>query len=247
MSTRIKELHQEFFRTEPDFSGQWIYLARHLVVAAAYLFCYRNFILNYQDRTEGSKLKSVLTLVLIGFLFCRYFINRDYYQGSANLPLHTCNLSAIILVIHSIFPAQSFWRESIMVWGVLAGFYGGFLAIVFGAPGQFDFPHITRLDYYLGHFCISIFSTYYLLEGAVNLTRETLLSTSIITLVYLLIMSYLNPKLDSNFGFITHPPEQIEGFVSRYVSLSTYKVLCCLSYLFINANAWILARSVFAV
>ena len=134
-----------------------------------------------------------------------------------------------------------------MVWGVLAGFYGGFLAIVFGAPGQFDFPHITRLDYYLGHFCISIFSTYYLLEGAVNLTRETLLSTSIITLVYLLIMSYLNPKLDSNFGFITHPPEQIEGFVSRYVSLSTYKVLCCLSYLFINANAWILARSVFAV
>lgn len=247
MVTRIKELHREFFRTEPDFSGQWIYLGRHLVVAAAYLFFYRNFILNYQDRNDPSKLQLVLTLVLASFLFCRYFINRDYYQGSANLPLHTCNLSAIILVIHSIFPAQSFWRESILLWGVLAGFYGGFLAIVFGAPGQFDFPHITRLDYYVGHLSISIFSTYYLLEGSVSLTKETLLSTSLITLVYLLIMSYLNPKLDSNFGFISHPPEQVEDFVNRHVQLSTYKVLCCLAYLFFNANSWIVARSVFAV
>lgn len=247
MSTRIKELHREFFRTEPDFNGQWIYLGRHIVVAAAYLYFYRNFILNYEDRTDRSKLKLVLTLILATYLFWRYFINRTYYRGSANLPLHTCNLSAIILVVHSIFPAHSFWRQSILLWGVLAGFYGGFLAIVFGAPGQFNFPHITRLDYYLGHLCISIFSTYYLLEGAVSFTRETLLSTSIITMVYLLIVSYLNPKLDSNFGFITHPPDQIEVFVNRYVPIPTYKVLCCLAYLLINANSWIVARSVFAV
>ncbi len=234
--TTLSQTKELLYRQEDDRNDRWLSRWQDWAVVAGFLTCLFLFINYFRQIRHKNVIHISLTLLLLLHLLSKYLLNRKHYQPASRLPLYSCNLSAIILVLDFFIPETMTWWQPILVWGAFAGIYGGFLAIVFSAPSTYLFPHITHFDYYIGHVCITFLGLFYVMEQTHPFTLHALLLTSVITVIYLLLVNRINPRVNGNFGFITEAPEQI-AFLN-VLPQKVYKLLCTVSYLLANYLTW---------
>ncbi len=246
MRHRIEEISDFLYRDEED-NSPWMTGFRDWAVILAFLILTYFFVRYYklQPIRLRKQLYIFISIALLVTVVRRFLLKRDFYDLEARIPLFSCNISAIFLAVNSLLfflPWHSLIWQALVDWSVFAGIYGGALAIIFASPGNYAFPHMTRLGYYVEHAGIFFLGLMYIFERTAPYSYYTLLYTSLITLSYLYLMHKVaNPKLGTNYGFITEPPRGTE-FLARYISKSTYQTICLTMYLACNALAWYCAN-----
>lgn len=205
----ITEFFKELYRVGPDRPNVWIYDWTDWVTVIAIALMIRQVLAHYSRTTHKKRMRAVLTAVLCMHLLSRYVMTPQFYDFGSRLPFYSCSLSAIIFVLSAFWSGKAKWQQLLTDWAAFAGIYGGVLAIGFSSPGVYMAPHITLIDYYLGHALIIFFGAAALIDRDTPYSRETLLRTTGLTMAYLLFCYILNFFLDTNFGFLRNAPPDI--------------------------------------
>lgn len=237
----------EFLYREEKTDSKWLSSIRDWLTVIFFVLLSYFFIDNYGRFSVDTRytLFHLNSVALLVFCLRRFVFNREYYPLEERIPLYTCNIAAIVMPLNYIFSILNLrnplW-EVIFTWGLFAGLYGGPLAIIFASPGEYEFPHFTRLAYYVEHAGIFFLGLIYVFEREVEFSEELLILSCLITVVYLVIMDlYVNPKLGSNYGFITEAPRGVE-FLNN-LPKGLYKFLCIGLYVGFNIVTWKIANT----
>lgn len=232
----------DIYRVIPDMDRSWLTHGSHWAVAVGFILLFRYFLTNYEDLQNKDRIRVVWSRILPVFLLFRFGLNREYYSLAEQWPLYTCNLSAIILALNYLIPRKEHRTRHLLSWGVFAGAYGGPLAIALASPGNYAFPHVTHLDYYIGHLAITILSWMIIMDREERYTLQDLKTSSYITVAYMILCLVLNPPIQGNFGFIMGPPDAMSFL--HALPLPIYQIIVTLGFLTANALTWYLGNKV---
>ena len=228
------------FRLTPDMDKGWLTHWGDWAVAISFISLLHMFVTHYEDMKNKKQLRRVLSLILPVFLLFRFGILRGYYTAAEQWPLYSCNLAAIILAAGYLQTPKRTAGRDVLNWGIFAGAYGGPLAVVLANPGRFALPHVTHIDYYIGHVAITFAGWMLILAREEPYSVRDLKMTSLITVGYLGLCRIVNPLIEGNFGFIMGPPEAV-GFLHA-LPLPVYQILVMTGFLLANALIWHLAN-----
>lgn len=234
----LENLFTYYTRLESDRSALWLRRPQDWFVFFLFALAFWLYIKSHQNTTNKKSFLFSSHALLLFHIFFRYIIHIDYYPWYQRLPFYSCSIVAIILpcLFFGRQKSVSFQNTKLYNWASFAGIYGGFLAIFFSEPSEFQGFHLVNTDYYLGHFLIVAIGLSYILDRPKPFTEEELKSTSEFTLLYLLLCLIINPILGTNYGFISQAPlglKFLQAIPTPFVS-----VLVIAAHLLANFLVW---------
>lgn len=203
----IIEFFQTLFRMGPDRPDVWIYDWTDWLAVIAMGLAVHQTVSLYEKTDSKPKMKRFLLVILGLHLVSRYIITQPYYDYGERMPFYSCTLAAVILFVMNIRPPKKRWQHDLMDWAAFAGIYGGVLAIGFSSPGVYLAPHITGVDYFIGHAMIIIFGLIRIMDRDKLFSARELKSSTLITVIYMLISVVINHFAGTNYAFLSRPPE----------------------------------------
>jgi len=161
----------------------------------------------YREILKTEKYKNLISKtiasILIGHQISLYlwYITNDKLTLKEALPLYLCRISLILSIImmfnksHKIFDILYFW-----------GLGGASVALIFHDTSIFPFPHYVFIQFFISHggILISVLFMMFIYDYSPNI--NSLIRTSIWTLIYFIFTIPINYIIDSNYCYLRYKP-----------------------------------------
>jgi hypothetical integral membrane protein (TIGR02206 family) len=161
----------------------------------------------YREVLKTEKYKSLISKtiasILIGHQISLYlwYITNGKLTLKEALPLYLCRISLILCIImmfnksHKIFDLLYFW-----------GLGGASVALIFHDTSIFPFPHYIFIQFFISHggILISVFFMIFIYDYSP--TINSLIRTSIWTLIYFMFTIPINYIVDGNYCYLRYKP-----------------------------------------
>lgn len=238
----IVDFFQTIYRVGPDRPNVWIYEWTDWMTVIAIALMIQLILAHYRksDAKQKKRMKTAMVVIVWLHLISRYGLSRQFYDFGERLPFYSCSLAAIIFALSPFIPRRKAWQQEIYNWAAFAGIYGGILAVGFSSPGVYLAPHITSIDYYVGHTMIILLGLIEIMDRRFLFDRHTLRFSSLVTMSYLLIARVLDIFWNTNFGFMNVPPSDIP-FLAVF-PLPIYRLGVVFCYVLANFLIWYFAN-----
>ena len=153
-----------------------------------------------------------LSCLLIIFFFIFHILH--FYQGTwsinTRLPLHLCAISHLIACLILFVPRQQILFEILFYCGIV----GGLQAILTPLIDEYTGGRFFYFDYYFSHSSIIAFPLYLYYVLKMKLTKYSWLKTFVFLNVLMILIMPLNFLIDSNFMYLSEPPNINHPLVS---------------------------------
>ncbi|MCI5840227.1 MAG: TIGR02206 family membrane protein [Peptoniphilaceae bacterium] len=216
-----------FFRVNED---GWIFpafsLIHILILAISILGCM--FFLNSKILDDRKNLKKA-GRILLTFIILEQVSNYlwIFMTGSfdikEDLPLYFCRITLIASII-ALITDKDFFVTISVYWGV----FGGILALSYPVLYKFRPPHLTNIEYFLGHILILWTACYFMRKGY-DFSGFRYRTINKITILFALLASAVNLVINANYNNTIVPPlfpDKISKFGPRLsISLVILTVL----------------------
>lgn len=180
-----------------------------------------------------------LLMITMEWTFYTWSLSRGGFQTSL-LPLGVCAISMYVTA-YTLWTKNEQTFKLIFPWAIS----GALLSLIIADLG-YNFPHFRYIHYFGNHGLFLLGNLYLLFVCKFKFTYKDLLKSSLILLIYAIIIYPLNFLLNSNHLFLREIPHEVEplyGFLGNFwvigfmVSIALLFQLIYVPFLFKKTNA----------
>ena len=181
-------------------------------------------------------LKVIAGLQLVEFLSVNIWYRVAGYLAYP-LPLYHCRLAKILLILFAFLPRKT--RRTLrplFIYAVVMAFFGPISSFVYPNPDPFQWPHITLVSYFFGHFNLIVFAMAYMMEDELRWTWKDLVHSQILLLVFNLGILVVARQTQTNYSYLLESPlfnAKLQAFgptVFVVIMFAVYAILYSVSF-----------------